>query len=139
VDDVVAAKTLSDRITSTTEQLTLADFVNSGQYDRQVRRQRLAYRRRRDRLLAAVHRGAAHIRVTGIAAGLHAVLELRAAEDEDEIIRRAACRGLALDGLRSYRISASDQPPALVVGYATPPEHAYTGAIARLIAALTNP
>lgn len=136
VDDIVAAKTLSDGVTSAVEQLTLAEFINSGQYDRQVRRQRVAYRRRRDRLLTALHRAMPHICVTGIAAGLHALLQLPATNSEDEIIARAARRNLALDGLRSYHQAEDQQPPALVVGYATPPEHAYTAAIARLTAAL---
>jgi DNA-binding transcriptional MocR family regulator len=39
--------------------------------------------------------------VTGVAAGLHALLELPPGLDEDEIIARAAaCHDLALDGLR---------------------------------------
>lgn len=136
VDNTAAAKALSDGVTSTVEQLTLAEFITAGQYDRQVRRQRLAYRRRRDRLLAALHRDVPHIRVTGIAAGLHALLQLPATSSEDEIIARAARRNLALDGLRSYHHTEDPQPPALVVGYATPPEHAYTAAIARLTATL---
>lgn len=138
VDDIVAAKILSDRITSTVDQLVLAEFISSGQYDRQVRRQRLAYRRRRDRLFSALHHAVPHIGVTGIAAGLHALLQLPAGNSEDEIIARAARRGLALDGLRSYHLAGDQDPPALVVGYATPPEHAYTAALARLTAALTE-
>ena len=35
-------------------QLVLAEFLTSGRYDRHVRRSRLAYRRRRDRLVAAL-------------------------------------------------------------------------------------
>ena len=38
------------------DQLTLAEFITSGGYDRHVRRSRLAYRRRRDRLAAALGR-----------------------------------------------------------------------------------
>lgn len=32
----------------------------------------------------------------------------------------------------------TDHLPALVVGYGTPPEHAYTGAVARLTAVLAE-
>ena len=53
VSDIVAVKLLTDRNTSSPDQLTLAEFINSGHYDRQVRRSRLAYRRRRDRLVGA--------------------------------------------------------------------------------------
>ncbi|MGC1753554.1 MAG: PLP-dependent aminotransferase family protein, partial [Trebonia sp.] len=51
---VASAKARSDAHTSSFEQLTLAEFITSGAYDRHVRRVRLAYRRRRDRLVAAL-------------------------------------------------------------------------------------
>jgi GntR family transcriptional regulator / MocR family aminotransferase len=138
VDDIVAAKTLADRNTSSLDQLTLAEFIASGRYDRHVRRARLAYRRRRDRLVAALYHHAPQVRATGIAAGLHALLQLPTGYDEDDIITSAARHGLALEGLRAYSTEAGQHPAALVVGYGTPPEHAFTGAIARLTAVLAN-
>ena len=110
VDEVAAAKALTDRHSSSFDQLTLAEFVTSGAYDRQVRRARLAYRRRRDHLVAEVRRHVPQARVTGVAAGLHALLELPAGVDEDDIVARAAARhDLALEGLRPYR--ADPGPP----------------------------
>jgi GntR family transcriptional regulator/MocR family aminotransferase len=139
VDEVAAAKARTDRHSSSFDQLTLAEFLNSGAYDRQVRRSRLAYRRRRDHLVAAVRRHVPQARVTGIAAGLHALLELPPGLDEDEIIARAAGRhDLALEGLSAYCAESGPHRPALVIGYATPPEHAFTGAVARLMAVLTD-
>jgi GntR family transcriptional regulator/MocR family aminotransferase len=123
---------------SAIEQLALADFIASGAYDRHVRRSRLVYRRRRDRLVDAVRRAAPAVAVTGIAAGLHALLTLPDGCDEERIAARAADRGLAVSplgafmrapGLRAYG-------PALVIGYGTPPEHAYTACLARLTAVL---
>jgi GntR family transcriptional regulator/MocR family aminotransferase len=139
VDEVAAAKALADRHSSSLDQLTLAEFLTSGAYDRQVRRARLAYRRRRDHLVAAVRRHVPQARITGVAAGLHVLLELPPGVDEDEIIARAAARhDLALDGLRPYSAAPGPHRPALVIGYATPPEHAFTGAVARLMAVLTD-
>lgn len=46
IEETLAAKRLTDG-PSTFDQLTMADFVASGGYDRHVRRSRLAYRRRR--------------------------------------------------------------------------------------------
>src|SRR5271169_5937947 len=117
------------------DQLILAEFIDSGGYDRQIRRTRLAYRRRRDRLAAALLRQERH--VTGIAAGLHAVLELPGAGTERQLITRAAGHGLALQGLESFRApGASADRAGLVIGYGRPPEHAYTTALARLCAVL---
>ena len=123
---------------SALDQLTLAEFITSGGYDRQVRRARLAYRRRRDRLAAALRRQG--LQVTGIAAGLHAMLEFSRTSLERAVVTRASQHGVAIDGLERYR--ASEDPPAddgragLVIGYGRPPEHAFTTALARLCAAL---
>jgi GntR family transcriptional regulator / MocR family aminotransferase len=122
---------------SVLDQLTLTDFITSGDYDRQVRRTRLAYRRRRDRLAFALRRQGRH--VGGIAAGLHAVLELPGTAVEQQVVARAAEHGLAIDGLERYRApAASDDRAGLVIGYGRPPEHAYTTALARLCTVLSG-
>jgi GntR family transcriptional regulator / MocR family aminotransferase len=80
--------------------------------------------------------------VTGIAAGLHALCELPPGLAEDDVVARAFARGLDVDGLAMYRAGerASTGPgrQALVVGYGSPPEHAFSGAVARLCAALND-
>jgi GntR family transcriptional regulator/MocR family aminotransferase len=117
------------------DQLTLAEFITSGGYDRQVRRARLAYRRRRDRLTSVL--SGLGLEVSGISAGLHAVVEFSRTGRECELVARAAGRGLALHGLESYRAAAAARDrTGLVIGYARPPEHAYTTALARLAAVL---
>ena len=133
---VASAKARSDAHTSSFDQLTLAEFITSGAYDRHVRRVRLAYRRRRDRLVAALAAHAPGVRVTGIAAGLHAVAELGPGQREEQVVARAAARGVALEGLGGYALREHTRGPALVIGYATPPEHGYTTALARLVAAI---
>src|SRR6266566_9749300 len=104
VDEVVAVKSAAGRLSSSLDQLTLAEFLTSGAYDRQVRRVRLAYRGRRDRLVTAVRAAAPQVRVTGIAAGLHALLRLPQGEHEDDLVARAARHGLAIEGLSAYRL-----------------------------------
>ena len=138
LDDVAAASRLAGPPPSSLDQLTLAEFISSGGYDRQIRRARLAYRRRRDRLVTALRRSAPQVRITGIAAGLHALLELPAAQPEDEVVARAAAHGLAVDGLASFHAAGRAARPALAVGYGTPPDHAFTGALARLCTVLDN-
>ncbi|GHB23705.1 HTH-type transcriptional regulatory protein GabR [Streptomyces sp. ADI97-07] len=136
VDGVVAAKGEREQWSSATEQLTLADFVGSGAYDRQVRRMRQRHRRRRDQLVAALERRAPQVRVSGIAAGLHAVLELPRGT-ERSVVRAAAWQGLAVEGLAGYlHPAAGAGRDGLVVGYATPAEHAYAPALEALCRAL---
>lgn len=132
VGEVLAAKGPMDWSGSATDQLTLAEFIASGAYDRHVRGMRLRYRRRRDQLVGALAELAPDVRVSGIAAGLHAVLELPPGT-ERPVLRAAALEGLALQGLDSFR--HPDVPPGpagLVVGYATPTDSAWQSALAAL-------
>ncbi|MFD4545268.1 PLP-dependent aminotransferase family protein [Streptomyces sp. NPDC058466] len=123
--------------TGALDQLTLAEFLTSGAYDRHVRAARLRYRRRRDALVAALAGRAPAVHATGIAAGLHAVLQLpRGAEQS--VVRAAAWQGLAVHGLSRFRHPDATPGPldALVVGYGTPPDHAWSGALDALCRAL---
>ena len=139
LDAVTAQLAAAPASPSGLEQLILAEFISSGGYDRHIRRARLAYRRRRDRLAAALRRQGLH--VSGIAAGMHAVLELSSADTERQLVARAAGHGLALQGLGTYRAAglgpAEPDRAGLVIGYGRPPEHAYTTALARLCAVLS--
>ncbi|MET9390012.1 PLP-dependent aminotransferase family protein [Streptomyces sp. NPDC006624] len=115
------------------DQLTLAEFLTSGAYDRHVRATRLRYRRRRDALVAAVAARAPEARVTGIAAGLHVLLRLPPGT-EQSVVQAAHWQDLAVHGLTRYRhpTAATEPLDALVVGYGTPPDHAWTGALEAL-------
>jgi len=135
LEPVLAARRLTDG-PGALDQLTLAELVSTGAFDRHVRRSRLAYRRRRDRLVSALARRVPAVRVTGIEAGLHAVVELPEGEEEARLVRRARDQGLMLEGLDDYRVGGEKRGPALVVGYGTPPEHAFSAAVARLSAVL---
>ncbi|MGW6826440.1 MocR-like pyridoxine biosynthesis transcription factor PdxR [Streptomyces massasporeus] len=140
VDAVLAAKGEREAWASVLDQLSLADFLVSGSYDRHVRRMRQRYRGRRDRLVAALAVHAPHIEVTGVAAGLHAVLRLPPGT-EASAVKAAAWQGIALDGLAAFRHPETDMPAddGLVVGYATPSEHAYGPALEALCGALPPP
>jgi GntR family transcriptional regulator/MocR family aminotransferase len=103
------------------------------------------YRRRRDRLVEAL--APLGLRVSGIAAGLHAVLDFDTAVSEARCLALAASHGLAVDGLGDYAFAGGDgvdgvgvraERSGLVIGYARPPEHAYTTALARLCAVLAD-
>jgi GntR family transcriptional regulator / MocR family aminotransferase len=117
---------------SALDQLTLAEFITSGGYDRQIRSARQAYRRRRDRLVEAV--SPLGLRVGGIAAGHHGVITT----PESPVLERAAAHGVALEGLSQYAHGPTATQTGLVIGYARPPDHGYTTALARLRAVLAD-
>ncbi|MFE4398473.1 MULTISPECIES: MocR-like pyridoxine biosynthesis transcription factor PdxR [Streptomycetaceae] len=135
VEPVARLKALADTMSPVLDQLTLAELITSGTYDRHVRRCRLHYRRRRDHLVAALAEHAPHVRVTGIAAGLHVVIRLPpGSTPEPELLARAQQAGLALHGLAWHRTTPSpaEAPTALVIGYATSPDHAFPAAVQAL-------
>ncbi|MFC5947305.1 PLP-dependent aminotransferase family protein [Pseudonocardia lutea] len=127
------------------EQLVLAELLTSGAYDRHVRRRRQAYRRRRDELVATLAARVPEVAVRGLAAGLHALVELPAGDGppgaaEAEALRSAAWHGLAVEGLGRFRHpDAAPRPDALVVGYATPSPSAWAGALEALCRTLARP
>ncbi|MEU7105625.1 PLP-dependent aminotransferase family protein [Streptomyces sp. NPDC046215] len=137
VEEVLAVKGPRELWSGALDQLTLADFLTCGAYDRHLRRMRQSYRRRRDRLVAALAEQAPHIEAGGIAAGLHAVLRLPPGTEE-RTLRAAGRQCLALDGLGPYRHPDSAMPArdGLVIGYGTPPDHAFAPALRALCLAL---
>ncbi|GAA2452305.1 PLP-dependent aminotransferase family protein [Streptomyces macrosporus] len=139
VDGVRAARRETADTCGTLDQLTLADFVESGAYDRHVRAMRLRYRHRRDHLVAALAERAPEVRVTGIAAGLHVVVELPPGTEE-ETLRAARRAGVAVEGLARFRHPESPDtgPDGLVVGYGAPPEHAFAAAVDALCRVLRD-
>ena len=75
-------------------------------------------------------------RVRGIAAGLHAVLELPTGAVEIEVIGRTAAAGVHVQGLGAFT-RTHPQPPGLVLGYGLPGERELRDAVAAIAAALS--
>jgi GntR family transcriptional regulator / MocR family aminotransferase len=137
VADVVAAKVAADRGSSVIDQLTFADFLTLGEFDRHMRRMRPVYRRRRDTLLYALRRWLPHLRPAGISAGLHLVAWLPPELDEDGVVQAAARRGVGLYGITPYRVTSTG-PGGLLFGYATLSERAITTGIGLFAAAVED-
>jgi GntR family transcriptional regulator/MocR family aminotransferase len=133
VDPVVAAIETSGVQVPTVEQLVLADMISSGAYDRHVRRCRLAYRSRRDKLVAALPE---HLTPQGISAGLHLVLPL-STEEEQAVLPIAARHSLAVTTLADYRMSAAG-PYGLTIGYGSPTGAAFGGTMDALLKVLAD-
>ncbi|AYF96937.1 MocR-like pyridoxine biosynthesis transcription factor PdxR [Protaetiibacter intestinalis] len=131
------ARRLTGRGADPLTQRALTDFISGHHYDRHLRRQRAAYRTRRERLADAVA-GIPDVRLSGLAAGLQCTLELPPGADEERITALAARDGLVLQGLASYLPEGrpSRRGPALVVGYGAPPAHLVEEAFATLVAAI---
>ena len=106
IDGVVEAKFLDDMGSSTLEQLALARLIETAAYDRHLRKARRRNRARRDALLAAVA-AASRARVTGISAGLHALVRLPGVVDVARLQSLAAERSLGIYPLSWHMIDSA--------------------------------
>jgi GntR family transcriptional regulator/MocR family aminotransferase len=91
---------------------------------------RAIYASRRARLIAVLARHAPGIRLTGLAAGFHAVAHLPAAADEQAVVAAARERRVGLYGMGDFRAARTAGPPQLVVGFGQVSERAIEPGIA---------
>jgi GntR family transcriptional regulator/MocR family aminotransferase len=131
------AKLLADRGSPILDQLTFADFLSRGEFDRHLRRMRPMYRSRRDALLTALARHLPELEPAGIAAGLHLVAWLPQDLEEAAVIAAAAREGVAVAGVTPYRLSPAPRG-GLIFGYSNLNERAITNGITRLAQAVSG-
>jgi GntR family transcriptional regulator / MocR family aminotransferase len=130
--DLARVKELADRGSPGLDQLALALLIESGRYDRHLRRMRAEYAARRDLLVQTLARHAPAVRLTGLAAGFHAVAHLPAGRAEREVIRAARARSVGLYGMSSHRADHAPDPPQLVLGFGNTSQSAIEAGIAVL-------
>jgi GntR family transcriptional regulator/MocR family aminotransferase len=126
IDPIVRLRRTDGAHLPVTEQMTFAQFLATGRFERHIRRMRVRYRKRRQRLLELLADRVPEAKPVGVSAGLRVLLELpssgppassiaeRAAEDSVELFPVGPC------------YHAGGSPPGhdgLVLGYAALPEH----------------
>jgi GntR family transcriptional regulator / MocR family aminotransferase len=137
VAPVAEAKHLADQQTDRIEQFAFAGFLARGELDRHLRRMRTAYRARRDALVQALAEELPGAAVSGIAAGLHATVQLDETDDEHAILAAAAERRIGLATMSAHRMTAAGAgPPILLLGYGQVPEAAIRPGVRELAAAV---
>ena len=127
---VAGAKEAADRGTSGLDQLALAALLQSGRYDRHLRRMRGEYARRRGALIQSLGRHAPAVRLTGLAAGFHAVAHLPGSANEEAVVAQALLRSVGLYGMAPFRAVHGTAPPQLVLGFGLVSERAIDAGIA---------
>lgn len=116
LDEAIRQKRLADSFSPALDQLTLADFLRRGDYDRHVRKARAIYRARRDRLLEALARYLPELDVAGASAGLHLLLRLPAEVDDAAIAECAWERRIRVRPLSRFYLG-DPRAKGLVIGY----------------------
>jgi GntR family transcriptional regulator / MocR family aminotransferase len=115
-DAVIEAKRYADLGNPVLAQLVLAELMESGELERQLRYLRRRHRRRRDQMIAAVRRHLPDARVHGAAAGLHVLVTYPGEWSDTEVAARALEHGVKVQPLSWH----AQRPGArgLVLGYA---------------------
>ncbi len=139
VDAAVAATGGAQWYVDAISQLTMADFIAGGHYDRHIRRMRGRYRRRRDLLVQRL--AGYNVGIRGLSAGLHLLLTLPEGAESD-VLYRAGEAGVALAGLARLRHPLAGphipHPDGVVVSFGTPADHGFgpaVDALCRVLAA----
>jgi len=114
--DVLSHLESTPSLPPTLDQLAFARLLTSGVYDTHLRRSRRTYRARRDLLVAELARLLPGVEVSGVAAGLHLVVNLPDGVPASSVVRGAEARGVHVADLDRYRAGESG-PPAVVLGY----------------------
>jgi len=113
------AKWLADRHAPALEQLALAEFLGSGEFEQHLRRTRTRNGARRQALLAALDRHLGDpVEVTGANAGIHVLVWLRKRRRIETIIRSAESRGVGLYPAALY-FHAAPKRQGFLFGYGT--------------------
>ena len=124
VDAVAEEKHIADRGTSGLDQLALAALMESGRFDRHLRRMRSVYSRRRVALVDALATYAPAVRLSGLAAGFHAVAHLPDTCVEPDVVLAALDRRVGLYPMREFRTVGQGSRPQLVMGFGNVGERA---------------
>src|SRR3954451_12638157 len=123
VEGLIEEKQLSSRGAPGLDQEALALLLESGRFDRHLRRVRDLYRARRDALAKEVATVFGPNRLQGLAAGCHTVLLLPRHVDEDSVVEAARSLGVYVTGLRRYRLTHTPAQPALLLAFGNLSEH----------------
>jgi GntR family transcriptional regulator/MocR family aminotransferase len=102
---------------ATLNQLALAHFMESGDYDRYLRGSRQRLRARRAALVTALQHTLPECRVHGSEGGLDLLLDLPAGSDTRAILAAAERRDMAMCDPDGLRFGPEPGPPGLLLGY----------------------
>jgi GntR family transcriptional regulator/MocR family aminotransferase len=119
------------------EQLALAEFLNSGQFARHLRRMRRLYRERRDALVTALEAHCADIGIVhGGSAGMHLALRLHDERLDDRAIAvRALEQGVVVQSISAQVIGPrAARWSGFLLGYAQVPAERIDGLVRKLAA-----
>ena len=105
---------------SKVDQLILQKFIEEGYYERHLNKTRALYRCRHDTLLSALKEIDGEIQISGENAGVHLLLHFHDGRSQEELIKKAAEKGVKVYGLSEYYVDGKEREGETVIllGYA---------------------
>jgi GntR family transcriptional regulator/MocR family aminotransferase len=117
VSSLRLAKSHADFGSPALDQYALADFLASGEYDRNLRALRRRYSQHRDALTAALAHHLPSWEVMGVAGGLHLVVRLPDGVSESGLVAAAAAHDVHVLGVQTMTVE-HPYGPALTLSFA---------------------
>jgi GntR family transcriptional regulator/MocR family aminotransferase len=114
-------------------QLAFANFLRRGDFDRHLRRMRQVYRARRDLVVSLLGELLPNHRVSGIAAGLHVILEMPSQAAAAAVRMEAETVGIVIESLEQHSLAPDAGQAGLLIGYGGLSEPSLERAIRRLV------
>ena len=138
VEPIVATKAVSDTGSAALEQLTLADFITQGHFDRHLRRTNAVNAARRSTLAATLRKEFSNrVEICGANAGLHLLAWLKGRDGGtiDEVSHKAQMAGVGFYPVDPFYLKPPNRT-GIVLGYAPLREHEIRAGIRCLAKAL---
>jgi GntR family transcriptional regulator/MocR family aminotransferase len=111
-------KWFSDRCTPILEQLALAEWLESGIFERHVRKMRTIYAKRRETLVKSLgDRFGSHIHIHGVPAGMHILVDFHLKLSEAELVTKALKAGVKVYPAGPCFIEQKPEVPSLIMGF----------------------
>jgi GntR family transcriptional regulator/MocR family aminotransferase len=103
-------------------QLTIAEFISRGEYEKHLNRMKTNYKFKRDYLLSLLYKSSfsQKISVSGEDSGTHFLLKIETEKSEDYLIKNASNMGVRVYGLSEYYLNndLNEKFKTIVIGYA---------------------
>ncbi|MDI2585793.1 PLP-dependent aminotransferase family protein [Psychrobacillus sp. NEAU-3TGS] len=98
-------------------QLTMAKFIEEGEWNRHIKRMRLVYKRKMQHIVSALNEHfEQHISIIGEQSGLYVLVKVHLKYSEEELIERASLAGVKVYPTSLYFINNNTSEPMIKLG-----------------------
>ncbi|GGA38048.1 MocR-like pyridoxine biosynthesis transcription factor PdxR [Psychrobacillus lasiicapitis] len=99
-------------------QLTMAKFMEEGEWNRHIKRMRLVYKRKIQHIVSALNEHfEQHLSIIGEQSGLYVLVKVHLKYSEEELIKRAAISGVKVYPTSLYFINKYADEPMIKLGF----------------------